>query len=201
VALYNLGDIALSRGEPARAAILRQEWLSLDWDAPGLRWCIEGMVSVAVAAGEAERATRLLGAAEAHRVRLGVALYPRQVPEYERNVADARDALGEAAFATAWAEGRRLSADEARAEALRVSDVIAGTAVQEPPARPATPGLTPREMDILRLVADGRSDREIAAALFIGPGTVRTHLAHAFGKLEVGSRTAAVAAGRRLGIL
>jgi DNA-binding CsgD family transcriptional regulator len=54
---------------------------------------------------------------------------------------------------------------------------------------------------VLRLVAEGHSDREIAAALFVGPATVRTHLTSVFAKLEVGSRTAAVAAGRRRGIL
>ena len=139
ITLHNLGEVALRRGEPVRSAVLRREWLELDWDAPGLRWCLEGMVAVAVAAGEAESAARLLGAAEAHRMRLGVALFPRQVPEYERNVADARNTLGEAAFATAWADGRRLSADEARAEALRVIDAIAGAAAQEPPAGLRTP--------------------------------------------------------------
>ena len=62
-------------------------------------------------------------------------------------------------------------------------------------------GLTPRERDILILVADGLSDREVAEALFIGQGTVRSHLTRIFGKLEVGSRTAAIAAARQQGIL
>ncbi|MEA2514462.1 MAG: hypothetical protein QOJ59_3949, partial [Thermomicrobiales bacterium] len=201
VALHNLGEIALSRGEHARAAVLRREWLDQDWDATGLRFCLEALANVAVASGEMKHAARLLGAAEAHRARLGVALMPRQVAGYERNVADARNALGEPVFAAAWAEGRRLSADEARAEAFRVIDAIAGAAAREPPTRAADPFLTPREVEVLRLVADGRSDREIADALFIGTGTVRTHLMHAFGKLGVGSRTAAVAAARRLGVL
>ncbi len=97
-----------------------------DWDATGLRFCLEALANVAVASGEMEHAARLLGAAEAHRARLGVDLMPRQVAGYERNVADARNALGAAVFATVWAEGRRLSADEARAEAFRVIDAIGG---------------------------------------------------------------------------
>lgn len=78
---------------------------------------------------------------------------------------------------------------------------IRGAAAPGSPTRVADLALTRRELDVLRLVADGRSDREIAAALFIGPGTVRSHLGNAFGKLEVGSRTAAVAVARRRGIL
>jgi DNA-binding CsgD family transcriptional regulator len=53
--------------------------------------------------------------------------------------------------------------------------------------------LTPRELDVLGLVRDGLTNREIARRLDIGPGTVRSHLEHAFGKLDVGTRTAAVA--------
>ena len=53
----------------------------------------------------------------------------------------------------------------------------------------------------MRLTAEGLSDREIAASLYIGLATVRTHLANAYGKLDVGSRTSAVAAARRLGIV
>ena len=76
----------------------------------------------------------------------------------------------------------------------------ADLARQEPKNQSAA-GLTRRERDILILVADGLSDREVAQALFIGQGTVRSHLTSIFAKLEVGSRTAAVAAARHQGIL
>jgi DNA-binding CsgD family transcriptional regulator len=56
----------------------------------------------------------------------------------------------------------------------------------------ATQALTAREREVLRLVADGLSTREIAAALWIAPGTVRKHLDNVFAKLGVGSRAAAV---------
>ncbi len=59
----------------------------------------------------------------------------------------------------------------------------------------------PREAEVLALIADGLFDREVAAALFVGPGTVRSHLTSLFGKLGVGSRTATVAAARRRGLL
>lgn len=61
--------------------------------------------------------------------------------------------------------------------------------------------LSPRELDVLRLVADGRSNPEIARALFIGEATVKTHLLHVFEKLDVGDRTRAVTRAMELGVL
>jgi DNA-binding CsgD family transcriptional regulator len=167
----------------------------------GLRWCLEGVAEVALASGEPWWTARLFGAAEAHRERLGVVMKPRQVSGYEQAVANARATLGVAAFDALWTEGRRLSSDEARAEAARVADAIQAALGSTPDHDMGHHGLTPRELDVLRLVADGHSDREVAETLFVGSATVRTHLTSIFGKLGVGSRTAAVAAARRLGIL
>jgi DNA-binding CsgD family transcriptional regulator/type II secretory pathway predicted ATPase ExeA len=62
-------------------------------------------------------------------------------------------------------------------------------------------GLTARELEVLRLVADGRTDREIADQLFISPRTVTTHISRILTKLDVGSRTAAAAFALREGII
>ena len=61
--------------------------------------------------------------------------------------------------------------------------------------------LSSREMQVLELVAAGRSNTEVAAELFVSETTVKSHLAHIFTKLGVASRTAAVSAARRQGIL
>ena len=61
--------------------------------------------------------------------------------------------------------------------------------------------LSTREIDVLQLVAAGRSNSEVAASLFISETTVKSHLAHIFTKLGVASRTAAVSAARERGIL
>ncbi len=70
----------------------------------------------------------------------------------------------------------------------------------EVPAAPPVAGLTRRERDILRLVAAGQSDREIAAALTIRPRTVEWHVANIRRKLGVRSRTAAAAHAIRHGL-
>lgn len=61
--------------------------------------------------------------------------------------------------------------------------------------------LTSRELEVLQLVADGRSNREIGAALFLSEATVKSHLVHINTKLGVRSRTSAVAAAREAGML
>ncbi|RXZ67677.1 response regulator [Agromyces albus] len=63
------------------------------------------------------------------------------------------------------------------------------------------PALSPRELEVLRLVAAGRSNPEIARELYIGEATVKTHLLHAFEKLEVNDRTRAVTRAMELGLL
>ncbi|MCJ1715580.1 response regulator transcription factor [Curtobacterium sp. VKM Ac-2922] len=61
--------------------------------------------------------------------------------------------------------------------------------------------LSARELEVLRLVASGASNGDVAAALHITDATVKTHLVHVFSKLGVSSRTAAVSAARSLGLL
>ncbi|WP_447911537.1 response regulator transcription factor [Microbacterium phyllosphaerae] len=61
--------------------------------------------------------------------------------------------------------------------------------------------LSSREIEVLELVAAGRSNSEVADQLFVSETTVKSHLAHIFSKLDVSSRTAAVSAARRKGIL
>lgn len=63
------------------------------------------------------------------------------------------------------------------------------------------PELTPRELEIMELVASGMSNREVGRALFISEATVKSHLVHVFGKLDAQSRTAAVAEARTRGLI
>ena len=69
------------------------------------------------------------------------------------------------------------------------------------PAAVASLGLTPREVEVLRLLAAGKANKEIARALGVSPNTVKTHLARLYDKLGASSRTAAIAEARALGII
>ena len=62
-------------------------------------------------------------------------------------------------------------------------------------------GLTPREHEILGLIAEGLSNREIAERLFVSENTVKTHSSRVFDKLGVSRRTQAVQKGRELGLI
>lgn len=78
-------------------------------------------------------------------------------------------------------------------QAFGVSAVPGGPGLPEP--------LSPRELDVIRLVAAGLTNEEIAGELFISPETVKKHTGNIYGKLGVGNRTEAAARARELGIL
>ena len=113
-----------------------------------------------------------------------------------------QSSLDPPAFTTAWDAGRSLSADEAVVAARRVmADALAPRAPSTAddlgvPERP-----DPRELDVLRLLVEGRSDREIGEALFIGTRTVQTHVANLFAKLGVNARAEAAAVAVRRGLV
>lgn len=92
------------------------------------------------------------------------------------------------------------------AAASEGADVLREIAAGAPslPSRsksPAHPDLTPRELDVLRLLVEGKTNPEIAAALFIGRQTVLTHVRHILAKLNVETRTAAVARAIQRGLV
>jgi DNA-binding CsgD family transcriptional regulator len=76
-----------------------------------------------------------------------------------------------------------------------------GTPADEPSQRDQAGGLTERELEVLRLVAAGRSNREIAAELFISPKTASVHVSNILGKLAVGTRTEAASRAHALRLL
>ncbi|RME85980.1 MAG: hypothetical protein D6775_01365 [Caldilineae bacterium] len=86
--------------------------------------------------------------------------------------------------------------------AARLLDILGAGAAQRPLRVPQTgETLTPREVEVLRLLASGASNREIAARLVISLGTVKSHVHRIFGKMDVSSRTEAAARARELGLV
>ena len=88
-------------------------------------------------------------------------------------------------------------------DAARGETVLAPSIAQRLVRRTLQPGtsLSPRELEVLALVADGLSNQQIGERLFLSQGTVKSHLVHVFGKLDVDSRTAATAEARRRGLI
>jgi predicted ATPase/DNA-binding CsgD family transcriptional regulator len=205
---FCLALIAAERGERAEAANRYRDmvaWLDAagtfgaSWprrsiDAVGRT--LAGVGALAAAHGQAERSARLFGAAAADREAIGTMLaLPERIP-FERATAAVRATLGDAAFEAAWATGRAMTPAEARADveaALAAASGQSADLLSSPSARRA-PGtdLTPRELEVLRLLAEGLSDKEIGAALYISPRTAMGHVAKILTKLGVHSRAAAV---------
>jgi DNA-binding NarL/FixJ family response regulator len=101
-------------------------------------------------------------------------------------LAAARSQLDEAAWNAGWAEGRAMGPEQAVGYALE----------QEPTPEPAAPepypaGLSAREVDVLRLVADGMTNAEVAKDLFLSSRTVDWHLSSIYRKLGLHSRAEA----------
>jgi DNA-binding NarL/FixJ family response regulator len=137
-----------------------------------------------------------MAAAAGMRSDLGVPVDPVDQDIYAQLVAELRDALGAAAFAALWEAGRVRPLAAAIGEALADGDQPIG-----PPAvAPAAFGLTPRELEVVRLVAEGLTDREIAARLFLSPRTVQRHVAGVLDALNLHSRSAAAAYAARHGL-
>ena len=106
--------------------------------------------------------------------------------------------MGEAAFDAAWRSGQTLSLPDAVAEALTVPDMAQG---EQPASATSAYGLTTRELEVLRLLVAGRSNPEIANALYISRRTVTTHLTNLFTKLGVSNRVEATVAAQQRGII
>jgi DNA-binding NarL/FixJ family response regulator len=136
-----------------------------------------------------------LAVAEAIASRIGVA-YPDVPERHPEAVALLLRSLGEPAFTAAWAAGGVMPIESAVAEGLVVFDADNTDA---PPAE--SHGLTPRQIEVLHLLAEGKSDREIAEALFVSHRTAMTHVARILARLDVPSRSAAVAYAFRHGLI
>jgi DNA-binding CsgD family transcriptional regulator/tetratricopeptide (TPR) repeat protein len=182
--LRHLGIVASRQQDYARAEALYKESLALCRDL-GEGWlismCLEELAGAACWQGEYPRAARLWGAGETMREKLGAGLRSLYRAEYDRGVATARSGMGEGAYAAAWKEGTALTPDEAVACALG----------EEPDETALPAGLTGREAEVLRLVAAGLTNTQVAERLYLSPTTISAHLRTIYGKPGVNSRAAA----------
>jgi len=136
---------------------------------------------------------RTLHASQAARAAMGLPRTPPHQAAFETTARHLRKIVGSPAFEDAAAAGARLTLDQAVAYARRAR----GTR-----GRPAAgwPSLTPAELEVVRLVAEGLTNPQIADRLFISRGTVKTHLSHIFAKLDTANRTELAAAAMNRGL-
>jgi DNA-binding CsgD family transcriptional regulator len=139
---------------------------------------------LAIAAAQTDNhrmAARLFGAADAARQHMGFVRFKILDEGDEATIAVLRDALGTKDFDAAWAEGAALSIEEAVAYALRGRG-------ERKRATSGWGSLTRAELDVVKLVAKGLGNKDVAARLFVSPRTVQAHLTHVYTKLGLTSR-------------
>jgi ATP/maltotriose-dependent transcriptional regulator MalT len=200
--LTRLGQVAQAQEDLERAMALIREGLAAcrgAGDNWGITQALVGLAGIAAKRGEPARAARLLGSVETRRNTIGAVLWHIDRLEYERNLAAAHAALTEEQFAAAWAQGQALSLEDAITYAQeQVEPLRALSAPQEtlsgPQAAQEPTGLTPREIEVLRLITAGKSNQEIANELTLSVRTVERHISNIYEKVGVYGNTARAAA-------
>jgi predicted ATPase/DNA-binding CsgD family transcriptional regulator len=199
--LDTLGLVDCQAGDAARAVARYEESLALRRavaEPGGIAEWLAGVATLAMGCGQAESAARLFSAARALGDRAGFVFSLPQRAIYERAEAAARTALGDAGFIAAQDAGRALPFAGTVAEATdALAAAVRPVLSHRRDSVAARAGLTPREEEVLRLLVSGRSNPEIAEALFISRATARTHVANILAKLGVGSRTEAADVAHR----
>jgi ATP/maltotriose-dependent transcriptional regulator MalT len=151
----------------------------------GMARCIECLAFIAIAEKQDKQAARWFGAAEAIRKDSHAQMIPPEQEEYQREMAILRGRMNVNDFTSSWSEGQSLTLQQVIAEVVQLPTM--------PQAKVHSPNeLTSREVDVLRLLAEGLSDTQIAEKLVLSRRTVTTHLTTIYGKLGVNSRSAAI---------
>lgn len=185
-----LAKMAQHQRDHIRARGIYQESLQR-WRRLGLlQWigivdCLEGLAGLCLVQQQFEDAARLFGMGEV----LGQRLLPSFRSSAGAQIAALRPQLGEATFAAAWSEGRSFSTDQAIDYALALPEIATPVATPTPPIAPA--GLTAREVEVLRLLAQGLTYAQIAEKLIVTRRTVNGHVTSIYSKLGVNGRAAA----------
>ena len=199
---FNLGLAEYLGGSPDAAGALFAESLDLA-QRTGMRamtaYALLGLALAGRGGTGPGRSARLHGAADQALADLGHALQPLEERLSGQDRQRLRAAMGDEAFEAEYAAGRTLDPAQVLA-ALGRTDTTAGQ------ARPAVPyeaasALTARELDVLKLVAQGLSNSDIAQRLVLSEHTVHRHLANILRKLGMSSRAAAAAWSVRTGLV
>ncbi|WP_172652710.1 protein kinase domain-containing protein [Rhodococcus opacus] len=186
--LWILALMVWQQGNSDRATRLVAEGLQmtrLTNDPVGAAWCLQTLAWIAADEHQSRRAAVLLGATEALRAVMGTTtvLVPNLRTHQEQCEQRARTALGGGAYETAFRQGKNMCFEEAAAYALDEQ-----TPTPPPHAAGAAASLTRRERQVAELVAQGLTNKAIAAQLVIAQRTAQGHVEHILTKLGFTSR-------------
>jgi predicted ATPase/DNA-binding CsgD family transcriptional regulator len=194
--LQSLGQVLVRLGHRERAKAFLSAALRLsrlNGDRTVLARCLETTAELALPGGRAASSLRLLAAADALRDSITTPRRPSERRAYTDTLAAARARLAPDVSGRAEAEGRDMRLEEAVAEA----ETIVGSRSMARAAAPSASRLTYRQQQVMRLVAEGKTDRQIAAELVLSEKTVGRHLENIFARLGVSSRVAAALVATR----
>lgn len=194
-----LAQLELELGNVREAQARNREFLSLrEIEAGDPYLPVNLMMSERIAnvCGQFERAACLLGGISS--IMRAYKRDPSEFHEYERDTTTLRVELGAEAFAAAWSKGNEMTPQQVIAYALDDSKAPTKT---PPISGTINHSLTDRELEILRLIVDGLTSREIAEQLILSVGTIRWYVKLIYSKLDVHSRSEAVARAKILTLL
>lgn len=203
----HLGDVEFAQGAIGNAAARYASGLALFLplgNRVGIAQSLESIGRCAAAQGEREPALRLFSSSAAMFRAIGATPAPGHDPSTAAE--SIRPRLAPQAFARFWDAGQSLTTDQAAADAVAIASALAAQSTPETAAVPLPApttefGLTPREIEVLVLLQDGLTDREIADRLSISERTAGNHVQHAMQKLDAASRTAAAVTALRHGLI
>jgi predicted ATPase/DNA-binding CsgD family transcriptional regulator len=213
---HSLSNVELESGNVKGAASLFVESLGLvleTGDVSGIVHYVQLLISICSANGDHADAVMLLAAESRLRHEAEYELSEDDRENLDLAMESARTALDDDDFRRHWALGSAMDQAEVLERMPGIARGIAGRQVDEPeiawPAETTVTEdqvepeyhLTSRELEILRLLGRGTSTQEIAATLRLSPRTVSTHIGNVLAKMDVTSRTAAVARALRDGVI
>jgi predicted ATPase/DNA-binding CsgD family transcriptional regulator len=195
LALGGLGWAAEQSGEADRAVNLQQERLILYRDL-GILWGTAASIERIACLAHRQwpnDAVCLFGSASAVLERISVSAQSTFNPDIDETLDALRSTMPDADFQVAWDRGRNMALENAINLALRPFGIDRNGFVSA-----VSSGLTPREAEVLELIARRLSNQTIADRLFISPRTVERHIENLYRKLDIHCRSDAVDVGRRL---
>jgi non-specific serine/threonine protein kinase len=216
-ALAGLGRLAIERGDRLASRDFLVQSLRLSrqiGQVRGMVHALEYTAAFAVAANHSADALHMAAAAEAVRQTKQIPARPLERDRLAPFLQSARTRLGERAADQAWAEGRDVSLDHTVDNALRFLESVETTLERVAPRRPPAPGgestearlkatlgLSPREIEVLKLAATGKTSKEIAGELVTSVHTVNNQIASIYAKIGAKRKADAVAFALRSGLI